>query len=96
MASSHIEAEASDLRVHVELCAMRHAAVEARLGRIEKLLYVALTIVLCALGFGAQQILPAIHAAAAIAQAISSSGSPQAAAAAAALEALSQAAGAQR
>lgn len=57
-----IEAEAKDLKVHVQLCAMRHAAVEARLTRIERAIYATLTLLASAVGYGGAELLPIVRA----------------------------------
>lgn len=57
-----IDAEAKDLTVHVQLCAQRHAAVEARLTRIERAIWATLGVVSTAAGLGASQVLPIVRA----------------------------------
>lgn len=56
-----IDAEANDLTVHVQMCRMRHAQINARLSRIER---VGWAVFLAVLGTSAPQIMPVLVGAA--------------------------------
>lgn len=60
--SDMIKAEEADLATHVQLCAIRHAAVERRMTRIERAIYALLALASVSGGASVAQVLPVVQA----------------------------------